>query len=198
MHLALFLLATLAFGLPLGAGSSGSSTAPSYSTASIVNSATYTADALAPNAIASIYGTHLSYNTAALTSRDIPNGMLPDGLAGVRVFVAGIAASLYYVSPDQINFLIPSLLRPGDMDLFVARDGVAGPHVTITVHDAGHGLYQLEPGSIAATHADGSVITEEHPARPGEVVVLYGTGLGNTDPAIVSGQISMVPAQILK
>ncbi len=69
MYLALFLLATLAFGLPLGAGSSGSSTAPSYSTASIVNSATNTADALAPNVIASIYGTHLSYNTAALSSR---------------------------------------------------------------------------------------------------------------------------------
>jgi uncharacterized protein (TIGR03437 family) len=50
---------------------------------------------------------------------------------------------------------------------------------------------------IAATHADGCVITKLSPARSGETVVLYGTGLGTTDPAVVNGQISMVPAQIV-
>ena len=82
------------------------------------------------------------------------------------------------------------------MSLYVTRQGVSGQHVTITVHDAGPGLYQWLPGMIASTHADGSVITEEHPARSGEVVVLYGTGLGHTDPDVVSGEISMNAAQI--
>ena len=33
-------------------------------------------------------------------------------------------------------------------------------------------------GRVAATHADGSLITLDAPARPGEVIVVYGAGLG--------------------
>ncbi|HUJ23528.1 MAG TPA: hypothetical protein VLX58_18470 [Bryobacteraceae bacterium] len=189
------LQAALILGFPPCARTA-SSTAPDYSAAGIVNSATYSAGALAPNTIASIYGTNLSWDTAAVTSADLAQGALPTALAGVRVFVAGLEASLYYVSPQQINFLVRSDLRPGDMDLFVAREGTAGPHVQITVHDAGPGFYQWDPGMIAATHADGTVITKDHPAHPGEVVVLYGTGLGRTDPDPGNGVISMIPAQI--
>ena len=198
MFLALLLLAALAFGPPLRGESSRRSTAPAYSPASIVNSATNTTDALAPNAIATIYGTDLSYDTSAVSDGNIINSMMPDKLAGVRVFVAGLAAPLYYVSPGQINFLIPGSLVPGDVDLFIAREGTAGPHVNITLRNAGPGLYQWEPGMIASTHADGSVITKDHPAGAGEVVVLYGTGLGRTNPDVISGQISMLPAQIVQ
>jgi len=49
---------------------------------------------------------------------------------------------------------------------------------------------------IASTHADGSKITKDHPAHADETVVLYGTGLGDTEPAQVTGHISMVPAQM--
>src|SRR6185295_608447 len=95
----------------------------------------------------------------------------------------------------QINFVIPNV-RGGDMSLYVTRQGMTGQHVTVTVHDAGPGLYQWSQGMIASTHADGSIITEEHPARPGETVVLYGTGLGHTDPDVIAGEISTTAAQI--
>jgi uncharacterized protein (TIGR03437 family) len=91
------------------------STTPAYTAASIVNSATNLADALAPNAIATIYGTDLSYGTDQASSANLVNHMLPEALAGVRVYVGNYLTSLYYVSPRQINFLIPEL-RPGDMD----------------------------------------------------------------------------------
>jgi uncharacterized protein (TIGR03437 family) len=189
------LLAITAISTRLLAQTATVSTAPAYSSAAVVNSATNSANALAPNAIASIYGRNLSFDTQAASQVSALSLMLPDTLAGVRVYVAGVEASLYYVSPGQINFLIPSV-RGGDMSLYVTRQGVTGPHVTITVHEAGPGLYQESPGMIASTHADGSIISEDHPARPGEVVVLYGTGLGRTDPDVVSGAISMNPAEI--
>lgn len=195
MYRSLCLLAVLAVCPTLPAESSRKSTTPAYTAAGVVNSATNTADALAPNAIASIYGTDLSYGTDQASSANIVNYMLPEVLTGVRVYVGNYSASLYYVSPRQINFVVPDL-RPGDMDLYIAREGTAGPHVRITVRDVGPGLYQWEPGMIASTHADGSVITKDHPARAGETVVLYGTGLGETEPAAVAGQISMVPAQM--
>jgi uncharacterized protein (TIGR03437 family) len=177
------------------AESSRKSTSPAYTAASVVNAASNSADALAPNTIATLYGTDLSYDTDHSLSKN-PNGsMLPDLLSGVRVYVAQYAASLYYISPRQINFVIPEL-HTGDMDFYVSRQGVAGPHVRITLRDVGPGLFQRAPGIIASTHADGSIITKDDPARAGETVVLYGTGLGDTVPVEVVGQFNMVAAQI--
>jgi uncharacterized protein (TIGR03437 family) len=122
--------------------------------------------------------------------------MMPLQLAAVRVYVGEVSAPIYYVSPTQINFLIPTELRPGEMDFFTTHDGLAGPHVKITLHDGAPGLYPWAAGTIASTHADGSVITKDHPAHPGEIVVVYGTGLGKTDPEQQTGLISMVAAQI--
>jgi len=195
MHRALPLLAALACGLPLCAQGSPGSTSPAYTAASIVNSASSTPDDLAPNATGSIYGTNLSFDTAT----GVPSGnvgALPQELAGVRVYVGGITASLYYVSPKQINFLIPANLRPGTLDCFVTVDGTNGPHVSITVAPVGLGLFQLEPGLISAIHANGNAITASHPAQPGETVLIYGTGWGQTTPPAVSGQISIIPAPL--
>jgi uncharacterized protein (TIGR03437 family) len=145
---------------------------------SIVNSASSTADARAPNTIATIYGSNLVNGPTALPSHLGVGAMLPQQLANVRLYVAGRGACLYYVSPQQINFLVPADLRPDEMSLFVARDGTAGPPVNITLDDAGPGLYQLEDGTVASTHANGIVITKSHPARSGETVVVCCTGLG--------------------
>jgi uncharacterized protein (TIGR03437 family) len=194
MHRALPLLATLACGLPLCAQGSPGSTSPAYTAASIVNSATSTPGALAPNAIGSIYGTNLSFDTAGLPGGTIDT--LPDELAGVHVFVGGTTAGLYYVSPQQINFLIPANLRPGTTDCFVTLDGTAGPQVSITVATVGLGLFQFQPGLISAIHANGSAITTSHPAQPGETVLIYGTGWGQTTPPAVNGQASAVPAPL--
>jgi len=186
------LLVALAWGIPLCAHGAPSSTAPTYTGATIVNSATGTADALAPNTIATIYGTNLSYSTTSSADGIGGGPLLPQELADVQVFLAGSPVSLYYVSPQQINFLIPADLRPGEMALFVARDGNAGPQAQVTLHDVGPGLFQSEPGVIIATHSDGSLITKSHPARHGETVAVYGTGFG---PINSSAPISL-PAPI--
>jgi uncharacterized protein (TIGR03437 family) len=152
-------------------------------------------DALAPNTIASLYGTDLSYGLDHASFTNVSGSLLPERLSGVQVYVGQYAAGLYYISPGQINFLIPEL-HPGDTDFFISRQGVAGPHVRITLRDVGPGLFQRKPGVIASTHADGSIISKDQPAHAGETVVLYGTGLGNTVPMEVVGQFNMVAAQI--
>src|SRR5258708_31532495 len=93
----------------VAAESSRKSTSPAYTAASVVNAASNSADALAPNTIATIYGTDLSYATEQVSSANIISNMLPNLLLGVRVYVGQYAASLYYISPRQINFLVPSL-----------------------------------------------------------------------------------------
>lgn len=196
MHRTFSLLAALALGLPLCAQEPPGSTAPTYSETNIVNSASGSANALAPNTIATIYGTNLSFGSPMSPGTLSAGAMLPQELGGVHVFVAGLPASLYYVSPQQINFLIPADLRPGVMDLFVSCDGLAGPQVQITLQAAGPGLFELAPGIVAAIHSDGSVVTKNHPAQAGETVVVYGTGFGATTPNPVSGMVTMTFAQL--
>ena len=196
MHRVSFLLAAVwTLSLSLWAESSTKSTSPAYTAASVVNAASNSADALAPNTIATLYGTDLAYDTNQALFKNVNGSMLPELLSGVRVYVGQYTASLYYISPRQINFVIPDL-HPGDMDFYTSRQGIAGPHVRITLRDVGPGLFQREPGIIAATHADGSIITKDHPAHGGETVVLYGTGLGHTKPVVAVGEFSMVAAQM--
>jgi uncharacterized protein (TIGR03437 family) len=180
------------------AGDSGVSLAPSYSAASIVNSATSLMGALAPNTIATIYGEYLSFDTRGLTAGDVKGGLLPTTLpgTGATILINNIAAHLYYVSPTQINFLIPNDLLPGRARLQLTRDGRLGPKVEFQLRQTAPALFQLDQETAIAVRADGSVATAGSPAHPGEIIVLYATGLGETQPRFPRGQIPMEAAQI--
>lgn len=198
MRRALFLLATLAFGAEVRAQGSGSSQAPSYSAAGIVNAASNLQGALAPNGLVSIYGTNLSRVTRGLSPEDISSGTIPTSLpgTGVKVVIGGLQALMFYVSPLQINFQIPSILKAGEVDVQVVREGWAGPAVRVRLLDAAPGLFQMDPDYLVAAHADWRVITAELPARPGEIVILYATGLGRTVPHPGYGEIPVSAAWI--
>lgn len=184
MRAAFPLLAVLLSGLSHGAGSSAGSGAPFYSAASIVNAATNRPGPLAPNTIITIYGEGLSWETRALTASDINGTALPTKLpgTGVTVLVANVPAPLYFVSPSQVNLLIPNHLRPGKARLQLVRDGRAGPEVEITLASAAPALFLAEEATAVATRADGSIVTRSDPVHAGDIVVLYATGLGPTVP----------------
>src|SRR5213080_104801 len=123
MAAAFLLLAALFFPSCLGAQDS-KAPPPTFTADSIVNSANNSSASLTPNVLASIYGTALSYSTQAVSLETVGAGQLPATLAGVQVTVRGLHASLLYVSPTQINFLVPSNLLPGQVDVSVFREGV--------------------------------------------------------------------------
>ena len=198
MRAALSLLALLSCALLPGAEDARRLSAPSYSVASIVNSATNEPGAIAPNTIISIYGQNLSFETKAISEADIVGLQLPTVLAGtgVRVFVGNIPAVVYFVSPGQVNVLVPNNLRPGSFHLQLTRDGRAGPAIRITLRPAAPALFPLDPTTAVATRADGSLVSWEQPAKPGEMVVLYATGLGPTNPNPPYGQVPHTAALI--
>src|SRR5208282_2748799 len=114
MSLILLLLAGLL--LPAMAQTPGPpANAPSYSAASIVNTASDTPDWFTPNAFVAIFGTNLAYTTVGLAASDTASGTLPTILTGtnLRVIVNGLAAYIYYVSPGMVNVLLPAGLTAG-------------------------------------------------------------------------------------
>jgi uncharacterized protein (TIGR03437 family) len=112
--------------------------------------------------------------------------------------VGGIFASLLSVSPTKVNFIIPASLLPGQTNIVLVRDFIVTPTAQITLLDAAPALF-VEDSRVAAQHADGSLISPDTPAHPGEVIVVYGTGLGRTDPTQIDGSIprSLAPIVLL-
>jgi uncharacterized protein (TIGR03437 family) len=174
------------------------STTPVYTADSIANSAASIAGYYAPNTFITIYGKNLAYVTRAMTTDDIRGGILPTALigTGVRVLMNNIPADIYYVSPGQVNLLVPTLLIVGPAVIQLVVDGLAGPPVTLMLGASAASLFQVDATTVLATHADGSLITLSAPARAGEVIVLYATGLGPTVPAAIPNQLPQVAARL--
>src|ERR1017187_3511197 len=170
---------------------STSGQAPSYSATSIVNAASNQANAYAPNTFVSIYGANLAFATRSLGSGDISANTLPTVLpgTGVRVWVANLPAQVYCVSPTQINVLLPANLVAGPTQLRVQLDSTYGPPIDLTLAAVAPAFFQLDAHTIIAAHANGQIVTADAPAAPGEYIVLYATGLGNTVPQPGYGEI---------
>jgi uncharacterized protein (TIGR03437 family) len=191
---ALLLLAALLFRSCLWAQGSGIP-APSFSPDSVVSSGNGSSDSLTPYGIASIYGSNLAFSTEMVSLESVGHGLLPRTLAGVTIIVGGVSASLLYVSPGQVNFLMPNLL-PGATTVVVVRDSSASPPSSINLLDAAPALFVID-AIPAAEHVDGSLVSTSSPANPGEVIVVFCTGLGQTKPAQINGMIPTVAASIL-
>jgi uncharacterized protein (TIGR03437 family) len=169
------------------------STNPSYTAQSIVNSATQTAEALAPNTIATIYGTNLAFSTVSASGT--VGGYLPESLGGVSVLVGGWLANVFYVSPTQINFLVPYEVTAGMFNIVVARQGIAGPAVPVQLNSTSPGMFVYN-GFVIATHLNGTLISSASPAAPGEIIVIYVDGLGRVAPDTTQGRIASSAASI--
>lgn len=152
----------------------------------VVNAAGY-GKALATGSLATVFGSHLA-ETAAQADR-LP---LPRSLAGTRVEVDGQPALLYYVSPGQINFVLPPT---GGQKVVVIRGGTASAAAEIQTTFWGPGLFTLDglvEGPAAVLHADGSVVTAASPARAGETLQAFGTGLGVLNPLLMMPLVAPV------
>ena len=176
----------------------GQTPAPLYVPSSIANAANSLAAPLAPNTIATLYGKNLAAATRGLTPDDLVGGDLPTGLGGtgVRVSVGGIAAQLYFVSPQQINFLVPPRLKAAPQEVIVTFEGRQGPTVMVNLADVSPALFQLDPEYAVATRADGTLVDRQHRARAGDVIILYANGLGWTMPRFSSGQVARTAAPL--
>ncbi|MGC8760931.1 MAG: hypothetical protein ACP5UT_15445 [Bryobacteraceae bacterium] len=155
--------------------------APVYSQATVLNLGSGKAGELAPNCLAVIYGENLSSATVSRLEAAPASKLMPTSLpgAGVSVKVNGLLAGLEYASPNAVVFVIPPELVPGPARIVLTRNSLNGPTVQVQLREAAPSLLPLDAGWAMARRADTlEWLAEGQTARPGEEVILYGTGWG--------------------
>ncbi|MEO7145244.1 MAG: TIGR03118 family protein [Bryobacteraceae bacterium] len=169
---------------------------PVLTAAAVVNGASFQ-PGIAPNTWISIVGASLATTTRGWQPGDFVNGKLPTQLDAVGVTVNGKPAYVAYISAKQINALTPVDATVGPVPVVVTNNGLVSGSVMVQLQAVAPAFFLLKNGPyIAATHADGTPVgpttlfpNSSTPAKPGESIVLYGTGFGPTNPSIPDGQV---------
>jgi uncharacterized protein (TIGR03437 family) len=182
-------------------------TAPTFSSNNVVHAASFSStNPITPGAFFSIFGTNLA-DQGGDWSNDFSNNTAPRRLNGVRVLVQDQEASLSFTRGDQINAIAPETVPEGPVTVVVENNGLRSNPVIVQSRRVNPALFRFSPNNFryaASTANDGSAYIAPRnlfdssevlnglpvrPARPGEFVVIYGTGLGATNPPLPAGQI---------
>ncbi len=178
--------------------------APSVTDGNMVSSATLAAGPVAANSWVTIYGSNLGVTTRSWNDADFVNGGLPFSLDGVSVVVTGAPRLAYvgYVSPGQVNFLLPSDIAAGTVQVQVRNSAGISQKIPLTVQANAVQLLTWDGKYASGSHSNGDGLgkagllasTPTSPAAPGETISLNATGYGPTNPASIPGQ---TPTQTL-
>ena len=185
---------------------------PGPALATHVSAASYRIQGLAPDAILAAFAAGLSTETQVATA--LP---LPTSLAGASIAIRDRnnlekAAPIFFVSPNQINYLVPAGLAPGPATIAIARNGATAFAGTTTIETVTPGVFTanasgagVPAASLLRIRADGSQIFEPiarfdaatsqfvplpidlSPSNEQVFLLLFGTGWRNrSTPAAVS------------
>jgi uncharacterized protein (TIGR03437 family) len=160
-----------------------------------VNAASYApfTQGLSPGELLVLTGTDLAPNTTIGSADIAQSANFPTKLNGVEVLIDEIPAPLYYVSATQIAAIVPYEVTqyPANFaNVQVSNNGQLSHAVSEFLGTGTPGVFTIPADGIglaAAEHADGTLITENSPAQPGESIAVYLTGLGEVIPSIADG-----------
>ncbi len=156
------------------------------------NSAAEAGDVLAQGTIVALFGEQ--FTLGAPQQGTLP---LTTDLAGTKVFVNDQPAPLFYSSYGQINFQVPYNSVTGAGVIRVDRPGQRGNSISVTIAAQAPRILKLgidRYGIIVNQDRSFPIPTTpgiaSHPAKAGDVVVIYAIGLGQTSPAVTEGAIA--------
>jgi len=153
------------------------------------------ATTVAPGGLISIYGSNLVKTAATLNGWQ--GKVIPNALNGTSVTIGGKAAPLLYVSPNQINAQVPLDVPAGTQPVLVKSIIGAGASFNVTVAASAPTIF-FSPVAAVLKNADFSLVSASNPAKAGDVVLVYCTGLGETSTGLTTGALVSATAAATK
>ena len=149
----------------------------------------------------SIFGENLAPTARTWRPDEIVDGIFPTQLDGVRVLINGRPAAIFFISPGQLNVQAPDDTAVGPVLVEVIRDGIGRASETADLREAAPAFFMFDPDGrkfITAVHTDGFFVGKPdlfggalpaRPAQPGDVILIFGTAFGLTDPPVEAGRL---------
>jgi len=168
-------------------------TAPEISEGGVVNAASFRSEpGVAPGTLVSVFGSELSGGEAI--AKGTP---LPKTLAGLRLRIGDQALPLFFAGPGQANTQLPWRgMSIGESTLTADLGGFGSAERAVEVVPASPGIFTLDQsggGQGAILIAGEGVVAGfsgpagARPARLGETIEVYATGLGAVESAPENG-----------
>jgi uncharacterized protein (TIGR03437 family) len=161
----------------------------------VTNAASYGTQ-IAPGQMVVVWGSAMGPDDIQTLTAAQPNGVVASAMAGVRVLFDGVPAPLVYVSAKQCAAVVPYLaaLKPV-AHVQVEYNGRRSDPLAVAIAPTGPGLFTANmsgSGQAAVTNSDNRTANSPAaPAKPGDIVVLWLTGEGVTDPPGVDGRLAI-------
>jgi len=169
--------------------------APTLTAGSFYNGADFQVGSISPCSIATIIGPGLAPGIQGVVIPGSLFGALPYLLASDAVSFNGAAAPIFNVASlsgqqPQVTVQVPCEVVPGASVPVTVTVGSASTTVNVPVLAASPGIFQttMSDGVLRAVaiRPNGSFVSLANPARRGETIRAYATGLGVTSPAVVT------------
>jgi len=165
---------------------------PTLTAGSFYNGADFKAGSISPCSIATIIAPGVAPGIQGVVTPSSLFGPLPTLLASDAVSFNGTAAPIFNVAnvsgQQQITVQVPCEVTPASSVPVTVAVGSGSATVSVPVLAASPGIFQtqMSDGVLRAViiRPDGSFASLTNPARRGEVVRAYATGLGVTSPSV--------------
>jgi uncharacterized protein (TIGR03437 family) len=126
------------------------------------------------------------------------SGRLPTSTGGVSVTIDNKPAYVYFVSPAQVNVVVPDI-APGDVPVVVTTNGVSSAALKVHAGTQAPAFFQWGASqyALATRYPDNALVAKLSigagyvAAKPGDVLILWGTGFGPTDPEQPPGMLTV-------
>ena len=168
---------------------------PTISSGGIVNAASFVSGPIAPGEIISIFGSRIGPNEGVVGQLD-DSGRVATALAGTQVLLDGEPVPLFFVRTDQVNaqatYRLDGLTTT---EIQIIFEGEASNVVTVPVAPSAPGFFTMpdDRTQVIAILPDGSLNSAANPAQPGDIIVMYATGEGQTVPPGEDGKLAEPP-----
>ncbi len=154
----------------------------------LVNVASYAlgTSPLVAGSLGALFGSKMAPSIA-----DAPSIPLPIEMLKISVVIGGIQAPLLFVAPDQINLQLPEEIRGlNSVPVTIYSSGVPGNTLLLTLTSQNPGIFSADrsgTGLGAVLNQNGSANGPGNPERIGNVLQIYATGLGESNPPVATG-----------
>ena len=149
-----------------------------------------------------IRGFDLSTVTREWRESDFLDGKLPTSLDGVRVRVFDRDGFPYFISPNEIRLITPDnsltntrfgmvVINPaGVSNTFVANTLARNPEFFRLAGTTYANARFVEDGGLVGPDGISAEDIAARPALPGEAIQIFGTGCGQTEPAVPADRVA--------